>query len=343
MHLQWGRVGAERTLVETPAPEVLAPAPAGPGLLPLKTAEVLSLQRTAGNQATIRALAGGPTLATDRNFDKVAGGGGVKESAAPVSIELPDHITAEGRDAWNDSFPKGRSREQGGIIVQRKDGGYTFKRGPAGKSGSFDVNYDDRAPGERIVAVLHTHPYDKTEGNMQQVSFSGTDLSRLVFVEERMAIVNAGSAEFVAVRTKEFDAMIKRRSEEQKVKLAENMDKLWDRTFKKTKGRFQQKVHKACMVVCRKYHLAYYAGMTGKKLKRQGYVAKPRVAKAELDTALLAIGASQNGDAQPQADGGGEGDAGGENEAVADAEAPDGEDEAVASAAPAGGDGEGQA
>ena len=112
-----------------------------------------------------------------------------------------------------------------------------------------------------------------------------------------MEIVNAGSAEFVAVRTKEFDAMLKRRSESQKVKLAENMEKLFDRTFKRFKGRFQQKVHAACIAVCRKYHLAYYAGKTGGKLKRQGYVARPRASKAELDTALQAIGATQTGDA----------------------------------------------
>jgi hypothetical protein len=325
-------VGAQRTLVETPAPEVAHRAPAGPGaLLPLATAEVLSLQRTAGNQATIRALAGRPTLAPDRNFDKVAGAAGVKESAAPVSIELPDNLTQEGREAWKDSFPKGRSREQGGIVVQRKDGGYTFKRGKPGKSGSFDVNYDDQSPGERIVAVLHTHPYDKTEGGYQQVSFSGADLSSLVFSPERMEIVNAGSAEFVAVRTKEFDAMVKRRSEDQKVKLAENMDKLFDRTFKRFKGRFQQKVHAACIAVCRKYHLAYYAGKTGGKLKRQGYVARPRASKAELDTALQAIGATQTGDAPAQADAvpEGAGEGGGEDE-----------DEAVASAPPAPGEGE---
>ncbi|MEO6063059.1 MAG: WXG100 family type VII secretion target, partial [Thermoflexales bacterium] len=104
------------------------------------------------------------------------GGSFVKLSDAPKTVEVPKVLNDGLADAWKDSFPKGRSQEQGGMLVQKGDGTLEFRRGAAGDSGSFSPNYGDLKDGETLIGLVHTHPYDATEGGHTNVSFSGADI-----------------------------------------------------------------------------------------------------------------------------------------------------------------------
>jgi hypothetical protein len=256
--------------------------------MPSTAAAVLALQRGAGNAAVARAL-----LARDKTFDDVAVDGGVSEKAAPLKIQLPKELSEGLAKAYEDSFPGGKSQEQIGLLVQKKDGGYAWKRSATpGTSGSATPNYGDLAPDERLIAVAHTHPYDESEGGHKDVSFSADDLFRMVVVSERMAVVNAGNKEFVAVKTSEWDEMIKPLDAQGKRDLMKEMKELWDKEFN-TAGTLQECADKATKAVCEKYHLLYYSGAVGGELTRQTQkriILKPVTGFKIIDDALHALG-----------------------------------------------------
>lgn len=254
-------------------------------------AALLELQRSAGNAAVARAV-----LAREKKpgFDVTAVAGGVSETAAPLTIKLPKELSEGLADAYDESFPQGQSQEQIGLLVEKKDGTYAWKRSATpGDSGSATPNYGDLAADERLIAVAHTHPYAKDEGGYKGVSFSSDDLFRLVTVSERMAIVNAGTKEFVAVKTAEWDTMVNALDAQGKKDLKDEMKKLWDDTYAAAKGKFQERVDKAVRAVCDKYHLLYYSGDVGGDLTRRTQkriVLKPVTGFKAVDDALHALG-----------------------------------------------------
>jgi hypothetical protein len=258
------------------------PAPAPPAAM------LLALQRSAGNQAVAR------ILARDKGFDDVTAAGGVSEKAAPLVIKLPKEFSEGLEEAYDESFPGGTSQEQSGILVQKKDGTYAWKRNPnPGTSGSATINYGDRDADERAIATAHTHPYDKSEGGHRDVSFSGADLSTMIDEEERMGVVNAGDKEFVAVKTKEWDAMVAALDAQGKKDLASEIDALWDKIFQGTTGKLSVKAEAATKAVCEKYHLLYYAGAVGGNLTRQTQprvILKPLTGMQWIDDALHSLG-----------------------------------------------------
>jgi hypothetical protein len=104
-------------------------------------------------------------IARDKGFDDVAAAGGVSQTAAPVSIQLPTGLSKGLEDAWMDSFPGGTSQEQIGLLVRKKDGSYAWKRSKTpGTSGSAMPNYGDLAAHETLIAVAHTHPLRQIRG-----------------------------------------------------------------------------------------------------------------------------------------------------------------------------------
>lgn len=94
------------------------------------------------------------------------------------------------------SFPGGKSQEQGGILVLTKDGKYVWRAGKGTGSGSFQVKLRRREEGRGLIASAHTHPYDESEGGHTGIAFSGGDLSNLVWQQERVKVVQSGTARF---------------------------------------------------------------------------------------------------------------------------------------------------
>lgn len=184
----------------------------------------------------------------------------LKEADAPKNLKLPKELTEGMKTAWKGSFPGEESQEQGGVLVKTDKGGYKWKAGKGGESGSFDPNYKDVDKGESLIGVGHTHPYSKKEGGHEDVSFSGADLSRLIYVADRAAFVQAGKTQFTALRTEEFDKLIVGLDDPGKKKMSDEMDKTWQDTYDNAKGTFQEKVEAAVKAVCTKYHLVYYKG-----------------------------------------------------------------------------------
>jgi hypothetical protein len=103
---------------------------------------------------------------------------------APESLTLPEELHEGMQTAWAQSFPQGKSQEQGGILVQGPSQKYQWKPGLPGTSGSFKPNYGDRNPDETLIATGHTHPYDKIEGKFTDISFSSQDLARFIYVDD---------------------------------------------------------------------------------------------------------------------------------------------------------------
>lgn len=202
-------------------------------------------------------LAAGATT----NFDKVSGGVATKD--APDEFELPEAVVKGMQKAWDKSLPGGKSQEQGGIIVKNKDNSYGWKAGKAGDSGSFSPNYGDKGADETLVGSGHTHPYDKSEGGFTDVSFSGQDIARLVYVEDPISVVQSGDMLFTIIRTTEFDARVKKLDAAGKKKLFDEITKAWNDTYKATKGKVPERAEAATKATCSKYGLSYYKGKQG--------------------------------------------------------------------------------
>ncbi|NEQ33166.1 MAG: hypothetical protein F6K04_19575 [Leptolyngbya sp. SIO4C5] len=205
--------------------------------------------------------------AEEINFDTLALGN-LKKENLPEKFVIPESMKAGMQAAWKKSFPGGKSQEQGGILVKNKDGTYSWKAGPAGKSGSFSPNYGDVEADETLVASGHSHPYDKSEGGHTHVSFSGADLANLVTQDEHFKIVQAGEGQFVVSRTQEFNKKRSELDKQGKKDLKAEMKKTWNDTFSTAKGTFQERVEAAVKAVCSKYDLVYYKGSGGKLSKQ---------------------------------------------------------------------------
>jgi hypothetical protein len=195
----------------------------------------------------------------DPNFEKLLGKN-LKEGEAPADITLPDGLTKGMQSAWEQSLPGGKSQEQGGNLVRNKDGSYEFRAGKAGTSGSFTPDYGDVGKDQTLAGVGHTHPYDKDEGGYTDVSFSGGDLSSIVYETQPLNIVQSGETLFVVARTTEFEALLKGLDIEGKKKLVGEIEKTWNDVYKTTKGTIPERAEAATQAACKKYHLVYYRG-----------------------------------------------------------------------------------
>lgn len=193
------------------------------------------------------------------------GGNFVKLSDAPKNVEVPKVLNDGLADAWKDSFPGGRSQEQGGLLVQKPDGTLEFRRGAAGSTGAFSPNYKDLKDGETLIGVVHTHPYDATEGGHTNVSFSGADIANLVSRRDPMKMVQSGDGQFMVMRTQEFDARVNKLDDAGKQQLYDDMKADYARVFSQDRDKFTfaERNDRAAEAVAKKYDLAYYTGKNG--------------------------------------------------------------------------------
>lgn len=121
---------------------------------------------------------------------------------APKKINLsPLQTTFD--SLWGRSFPNGRSKEQGGVLVTDPAGkiGIVNSDGNSGTSGTFRPDFNVPA-GVTIVGVMHTHPYDSKEGGYTGVSLSGGDVGNLVNDPKRkVSIAQSGNEQFMMLKT----------------------------------------------------------------------------------------------------------------------------------------------
>ncbi len=201
-----------------------------------------------------------PTEA-EKAFEAVKAG--VSMKSMPKEVQLPGALDAGMQKAWSNSLPGGKSQEQGGITVEKKDGTYEFRDGKPGTAGSFSTNYGDVKPGEKVVAAAHTHPYDKTEGGFTDVSFSGTDLANSVNKPDVVRTVQSGNKQFAAVPSQEFKDRVAGLDTAGKTALHKEMTKAFDTALASATGDFPARVDAAVRAVANTYGLGYYAGTNG--------------------------------------------------------------------------------
>lgn len=128
--------------------------------------------------------------------------GNVDLAHPPTTLTLPDSLHNSMQQAWNQSFPGGRSQEHGGTIFQNPGGGISVQNQGSGTSGTFGPNYVAPNPKQQVVGDVHSHPYDHTEGGHVDVGFSDGDLSSFITgTKVNIMTVQSGNGQYVAVRT----------------------------------------------------------------------------------------------------------------------------------------------
>lgn len=204
----------------------------------------------------------------DKDFDKITAGH-LAEADAPDKIGLPKELTEGMQSAWDDSFPGGKSQEQGGNLVREKDGSYGWRKGKPGTSGMFTPDYGDVGKDQTLVGVGHTHPYDKSEGGHTNVSFSGGDISSIVYEKQTqpLNIVQSGETQFVLSRTEEFEKLLVGLDADGKKKLADKIEKTWNDVYTSAPGKIPARAEAATRATCKAFHLVYYRGKGGSLTK----------------------------------------------------------------------------
>jgi hypothetical protein len=115
---------------------------------------------------------------------------------------------------WNNSFPGGRSKEQGGTLVYDKTTGAVSIQnvgGTGSNSGSFSYDFNLKDPSKyAILGTFHTHPYDSTEGSHTKVAHSGPDIANMINRGNAVSVVQSGDTQFMLVRTAQTPASVDR-------------------------------------------------------------------------------------------------------------------------------------
>ena len=187
--------------------------------------------------------------------------GGMKVKDAPAFIGIPRTVQEGAAKAWSKSLPGSKSLEQGGIIVETKSGGYGFTAGKPGTSGTFMPNRGAVKKGEKLLGILHTHPYSVKEGGYTDVPFSGQDLGLMALQLEKVSVVVSGSGWFVVATSKEFEDRVKAAAS--KNKLFEEIRKDWQDRFDAAAGNTKERAELVTPQTCLKYDLLYYTGRDG--------------------------------------------------------------------------------
>ena len=99
---------------------------------------------------------------TVEGFEALTTGTVAKDDAAPV-VQVPKIVVDAMAEAWSKSFPKGKSKEQGGILVRKKDGSVEWIKATKSASGWTELPEEKIPKGGAGLVAGHTHPYDKSE------------------------------------------------------------------------------------------------------------------------------------------------------------------------------------
>ena len=204
----------------------------------------------------------------DKDFTALAEEGELSAKDAPERIQIPKEVTDALEEAWKTSFPKGKAKEQGGLMVRKKDGSLEWIKATDTTSSSTTLPWHLAPKGSEAVVAAHTHPYDydETEGSRKGVTFSDADLANLVTQAVRVKVVHAGDRYFAVARTTDFDDLAGDADDPDQLK--QEMKDTYDAAFEATSGYLTKKVFAAAKATCRKYGLALYEGkLTGLVVK----------------------------------------------------------------------------
>lgn len=164
-----------------------------------------------------------------------------------------------------------RNQEQGGNLVRTYGGKYELKRthDEADDDDTYHTDTSNVGRFDRHVGIVHTHPLDDQAPDY--VGFSDVDLAGLVEEDQPLNILRSGNQTYMIARTKEFDALIDKNNDPEK--LAE-LRMAIHRTYsaahdaeRAAGGSRPSAVEAGVIAVCRTFHLVYYWGQ-GQDLHR---------------------------------------------------------------------------
>ena len=210
-----------------------------------------------GRAAVLKGRVEAVSLTKAKTFEDMTKGG-VTEKDSSEKIQLPKDLTDALADAWSKSFPKGRSKEQGGLLIQKPDGSLDWVKSTKSTSGATTLPWDKVPKGATPIVAAHTHPYDKTEGGDLGVTFSGGDLANLVTQSVPLKVVHAGDRYFAVAKTKEFDDLVA--ASRDTAKLGAKISKDYTTALNGAVGSLADQALEAARTICRTYHLVLYQG-----------------------------------------------------------------------------------
>jgi hypothetical protein len=175
-------------------------------------------------------------------------------SDAPKTITLPKNVNDTLAKLWKNSFPDGKSQEQGGTIVQDKNGAVSVVNTGSGDSGTFSPNRNVGSD-QTVIGICHTHPYDKSEGGYTGVSFSGADIA-IAANQREPDYVQSGDKQFMIMPTDETPNKLdySKLNQEQNNRIGELV---------KGGKSLDEASRIAANETAKKYKMAYYEGSNG--------------------------------------------------------------------------------
>lgn len=200
-------------------------------------------------------------------FDKLVKGG-VPAADAAAEVQLPKELTDAMEEAWKGSFPGGKSKEQGGVLVRKSDGTLDWIKASKSTSGTITMPFDALPSGSTPLVAGHTHPYDVSEGGHKGVAFSGADLANLVTDPSPVKVVHAGDRYFMVSKTKEFEDAVAAKSGADKTAYKAQIKADWASAFGASKGDIVAAAREATIAVCKKHTLVLHEGGTDGQLTK---------------------------------------------------------------------------
>lgn len=232
---------------------------------PHRRTGTLALRRCDAPPPAVRKAASSTDPAKLAAFEKMVRGG-VPAAEAADSLQLPQELRDAMAEAWKNSFPGAKSKEQGGLLVRQSDGSLSFVKATRTTSGSTTLPWDKVPTGATPIVAGHTHPYDASEGGHQGVTFSGGDLANLVTDVTSVKTVDAGDRYFVVTKTKEFLDMVA--AAHDLATLQTQISSEWDAEYKSAAGNLPDRARAATKLIAAKYHLVLYEGALDGSVKK---------------------------------------------------------------------------
>lgn len=180
-------------------------------------------------------------------------------SNAPLTIRFSIASTRIIQSEWRRSFPGGESKERGGTIVADASGRLSIQNlgGLHSTKKAFWPNYVLTDTGKfTIIGILHTHPYDKSEGSWNGVSISGGDFANLINGKHAIIVVRSGPRLFAFVRTAQSPATAD-------FKTLNDQQNEINKKLQIEGKTFPQSTRISAEMIAPKYGLAYYQGSNG--------------------------------------------------------------------------------
>jgi hypothetical protein len=114
------------------------------------------------------------------------------ESMTPEHVRIPDNLVQAVEKAWQETIAASPEQEAGGNIVKNGGSGYDLRRYGGDADGeTFQPNDNDVGWRQRLVGMVHTHPYDEYKKQVPEgyASFSEQDFDAFMRSDAHLSVL----------------------------------------------------------------------------------------------------------------------------------------------------------